>query len=232
MRQLKTIFAVIGAATVLVLAANTVALAATGQALLLGKSNSANTVTAVSRTTSGSVLKLQSATSASAPLTVNGTGKVANLNADKVDGYDSSSMLNQTRVYKKSIVADGSPSGGFSFTTGAVPAGNYLLNGSGWIYGPSSGSPGLECYLKSTSPSLYREWFSPTNGDGFYTLALGGVVTLSTSQTLDFACSGPSYDYNTFDDMPITITLTKIGQVVNGSVSARVKPGAARSASR
>ena len=42
MRHLKTSLAVLGAATVLVLAGNTVALAATGQNFLLGKGNSAN----------------------------------------------------------------------------------------------------------------------------------------------------------------------------------------------
>lgn len=230
MRHLKTTFAVIGAATVLVLAGNTVVLAATGQALLLGKSNSANNVTAVSRTTSGSVMKLQSATSSSPPLTVNGTGKVTNLNADKVDGLDSTSLLNQTRVYKKAILADSSNSNGFTFNTGTVPAGDYLVNVSGWIYGPTAGDPGIECYLKASTPSAHREWFSPITSAGFYTLAIGGLLSLPSAQTLEFRCSGPTYDYNTYEDMPITIALTKIGQVINGSVSARVKPSTSRSA--
>lgn len=92
MRYLKTTLTVIGAVTVLVLAGNTVALAATGHALLLGKSNSADANTSITRTTSGSVLKLQSKSSLNSPLTVNGTGKVTNLNADRVDGLSASAF--------------------------------------------------------------------------------------------------------------------------------------------
>ena len=67
MRHLKTILAVLGAATILVLAANTVVLAATGQSLVLGKSNSANTATSLQRTTGGAALKLVTETSSSPP---------------------------------------------------------------------------------------------------------------------------------------------------------------------
>jgi hypothetical protein len=70
MRTLKTALTVIGAVTVLVLAGNTVALATTGHALILGKGNSANRITALTRTTSGSALKVTTKSTANAPLTV------------------------------------------------------------------------------------------------------------------------------------------------------------------
>ena len=50
MRHLKTVLAVIGAALVIVLAGNTVSLAATGKPLLLGKGNTTGKLTTLSRT--------------------------------------------------------------------------------------------------------------------------------------------------------------------------------------
>jgi hypothetical protein len=90
MRHLKTTLAVVGAAVILALAGNTVALAATGQNFLLGKTNLASTVTTVERTTAGPAFKITNDTPASAPFVTNGTGKVTNLNADKLDGLSSS----------------------------------------------------------------------------------------------------------------------------------------------
>jgi len=90
MRHLKTTLAVVGAAVILALAGNTVAMAATGQNFLLGKTNFASTVTTVERTTAGPAFKITNDTPASAPFVTNGTGKVANLNADKLDGLSSS----------------------------------------------------------------------------------------------------------------------------------------------
>jgi hypothetical protein len=92
MQKLKTFLTVFGAVTVLVLAANTVAFAATGGKFILGHTNKANKVSTLKRTTSGSALTLITKSSANAPLTTNGRGKVANLNADLLDGLDSSAL--------------------------------------------------------------------------------------------------------------------------------------------
>ena len=92
MRSLKTLLTVIGAVTVLVLASNTLALAATGHALILGKKNTANKITKLNRTTAGPALKIKTTSSSAAPLKVNGAGKVTNLNADSVDGKSASAF--------------------------------------------------------------------------------------------------------------------------------------------
>jgi hypothetical protein len=92
--RLVTLLTVIGAVTVLVLAGNTVALAATGHGFLLGKSNTATKETALSRTTAGTALKVTTKSSTSAPLAVNGKGKVTNLNADAVDGKSANAFDN------------------------------------------------------------------------------------------------------------------------------------------
>jgi hypothetical protein len=96
MRSLKTSLTVIGAVVVLLLAGNTVAYAATGGKFFLGKTNKADQVSTLKRTTSGAALNLVTKSSSNAPLTTNGKGKVANLNADSLDGKDSSAF--QTKV--------------------------------------------------------------------------------------------------------------------------------------
>lgn len=93
MRALKTMLTVIGAVTVLVLAANTVAYAATGGKFILGQTNKANKATTLKRTTNGPALSLVTKPGNTAPFTVTSNGKVTNLNADSLDGLDSSSFV-------------------------------------------------------------------------------------------------------------------------------------------
>ncbi len=84
-------------AVVLVLAVDYASFAATGQSALLGRLNKANKVTAIERTTTGPALSLVTKPG-SAPLKVNRPVKVANLNADRLDGLDS------TRLARRPIV--------------------------------------------------------------------------------------------------------------------------------
>ena len=98
--KVSTLLTVIGAVTVLVLASNTVALATTGHSFILGKANSANKITSLTRTTAGPALKVVTKSSANPPLTVNGKGKVANLNADLLDGLSSSAFAPYPKVIR------------------------------------------------------------------------------------------------------------------------------------
>jgi len=226
MRYLKTTLTVIGAVTVLVLAGNTVALATTGHSLLLGKSNSADANTSITRTTSGSVLKLQSKSSTNSPLTVNGKGKVANLNADSVDGYDSSQMVNRTSTFTKSInLASAGTS--FGLTTSTMPSGTYLVTGSAWVYGPTS-SGGFECQIVGNGSSTARWSWIPGNPDGFYTPNMTGAITLTGSQTVMFEChGGPSFTWNTYFAAPLQLTMTRVAVPVTGT-AARLAHGSGR----
>lgn len=96
MRRLQTVLTVIGAITVLVLGGNAVAYAATGGKFILGKTNKANASSILKRTTAGAPLTLRTQSSANPPLSTNGSGRVANLNADMLDGKDSGAF--QTKV--------------------------------------------------------------------------------------------------------------------------------------
>ncbi len=92
MRHLGTALKAVGAVAVLGIIGNSVSLAATGQGFILGKSNKANKVTSLQRTTNGPVLNLRTKRATDAPFTLNGRGKVANLNADQIDGLDSTAF--------------------------------------------------------------------------------------------------------------------------------------------
>ena len=130
MRSLKTLFTVIGAVTVLVLAANTVAYAATGGKFILGKTNKAGAVSTLKRTTGGSALKLTTTSSSAAPLVVNGKGKVANLNADMLDGHDSSFFATggySTGFTDSNPVTMTSAGENHLLMSVAVPAGRYVV---------------------------------------------------------------------------------------------------------
>lgn len=76
--------ALLGAAAVLALAANSAALAANGKGFLLGKANKASKVTTLQRTKPGPALSLK--TKSGPPLAVGNSMKVDRLNADQVDG--------------------------------------------------------------------------------------------------------------------------------------------------
>ena len=98
MRHLGTGLKVLGAASLLGLVGNSVSIAATGHGFTLGTANTAAKQTTISRTTNGPVLNLRTKSATAAPFTVNGRGRVANLNADTVDGLDSSEFGRATAV--------------------------------------------------------------------------------------------------------------------------------------
>lgn len=221
MRHVKTTLAVLGAATILVLAANTIAVAATGQSFLLGKSNSANNITALTRTTSGSALKLQTATSTNPPLTVNGGGKVTNLNADKVDSYDSSVLLNKTTIYSRYVST--SATNGFTLYTPTLPAGSYQVTVSGWLYGPTAGPPAfINCFARFGDPLIEDIMTVQTNG--FYSVHLGGVLATDTADEITITCDGPVGNYVSYVDDTFQVSVTKIGAPVYADfATGRVK---------
>lgn len=71
------------------------AVAATGGSFLLGRSNTAGAATVLTAT-SGTALSLRTKASTTPPLAVSNGTKVANLNADRLDGLDSTAL--QRRV--------------------------------------------------------------------------------------------------------------------------------------
>jgi hypothetical protein len=120
MRRLKTLASALVVAFVVIAALDYTASAATGGKFILGHLNKAGKQTVLKRTTSGPALGLTTKSSANAPFTTNARGKVGNLNADLLDGYDAVDL--GTRAYT-AVAANGSlhpsdsdgPIGGSSF---------------------------------------------------------------------------------------------------------------------
>jgi hypothetical protein len=95
--RLKSGLGALGIALGLVVSLDYVSYAATGDSFLLGKPNAASTTTSLTRTTNGPVLALNSQ-AGQPPLTVNRPVKAPNLNADLLDGLDSTRFATRSRV--------------------------------------------------------------------------------------------------------------------------------------
>ncbi len=86
MRHLKTAATALLIGFVLMTTVDYAAYAATGKSLLLGKVNKAGRTTTMQNTGSGPAVAFKVKNGSAAPFSVNGTGRVAKLNADRLDG--------------------------------------------------------------------------------------------------------------------------------------------------
>jgi hypothetical protein len=91
--KLQKALAVIGVGAILFAATDAVTYATTGSSLVLGKINAANATTTIQNTGTNPALKLLTKSTATAPLVVNGKGKVTNLYADRAATADNASKL-------------------------------------------------------------------------------------------------------------------------------------------
>jgi len=217
MRSLKTLLTVIGAVTVLVLAGNTVALAATGHALILGKTNKASKATTLKRTTSGAALNLHTKSSASAPMSVNGTGKVANLNADTLDGLDSSALGTNGYVLTKDVTV---PTTDIDLTI-TLPPGSYLLGYSAYLAGGGSDGLGAGCYFRrsvnGTGGTAVGETRVATRTAVDPALSGNGIMSVGPGVTLELKCFAPAA-FTTLNGEPIQVTAIRTNVVGTGSL--------------
>lgn len=209
MRHLKTILTVIGAVSVIVLAGNSVTAAATGHGFLLGKSNRSTAMTTLSRSTPGAALLLKTKSLHSPPLATNGRGKVVNLNADKVDGYDGG-----TRVLSWTSTDDIGESR--TMILKDLPAGNYLISWSAFAGKSDEGSQG-DCYLFTNTavsgPTRYTA--ESTNATGPYGLALNGngLVHQGPGDTTGLKCAINVGQWILQDNEPTKITAIPLAAV-------------------
>jgi len=210
MRHLKTVLTVLGAVTVLVLASNTVVIAATGQGFILGKSNSANNITALTRTTAGSALKLTNQSPASAPFLTNGTGKVTNLNADRLDSLDSTQLTTNTKVYTDSDFD--TVHNTQSYWHFDVAPGDYTITYSVGV-SPQTPDATVLCGFIN-SPDTYA-WESDQVANGYNGAWLSGTATkrFTEAQTVHFFCNSSASAWTLESEMALQITVTRINKV-------------------
>lgn len=137
----------------LVFGVATSALGANGKPFLLGKSNAATLVSTLVKKSAGPALSLK--VGSGPPLAVNSSGKVANLNADTLDGKDSTQFLTSSNIYQRDTFIDGytGQSGFLSCDAGDIALGGaYMMN-------RSSGYT-ITSYGLSSPDRYYIEWAS------------------------------------------------------------------------
>lgn len=221
MRRFKTMLTVIGAVTVLVLAGNTVAFAATGGKFYLGKVNKANKQSVLKRTTSGPALKLATASSGNAPLVTNGRGKVANLNADLLDGKDSTALQTTAHVYSVVVSA---PTTEMDVVI-PVPAGRYLISYSAYLTTSSGSLVSCVVMRRSTAAPATDTWVGRsqfTAPAGSYTGLTGtAYVEKSGDATIHLGCDGPAFTTTPLE--PIQVVATRLS-AVSGPVGLVPQP--------
>jgi hypothetical protein len=148
--------------------------------LLLGKGNTATKTTTL-KNSKGTALSLKSK-STKPPLKVNSRTKVAKLNADQLDGLDSTALQNRPYVI---TLAGSSGTAGIAFPLTGVPAGTYQVTYN--LGATVGGSPTFfGCYLRrATAPTTpfvpqvavqSGGWY--VTGAGVYTVAGGGTDQL------------------------------------------------------
>ncbi|HET6154259.1 MAG TPA: hypothetical protein VFE15_15050 [Marmoricola sp.] len=221
--KLLSLLTVIGAITVLVLAGNTVALAATGHGFLLGKTNSAKTTTTLVRTKPGAALTVKTKSSTNPPFSVNGKGKVTNLNADLLDGKDSTAL--GTRAYTWSDHGQLDPGSSTSqvFVLNGLPDGTYLINYE--IYFPktmiTTGTSDCELYKSDGSAygALTHTIFDTNASSEGTGLNGSGLMTAKGAGDLRLECfNSQSAIWNLPTDQPLKITAIPISSVTNKGV--------------
>jgi hypothetical protein len=222
MRQLKTLLTVIGAVTVLVLAGNTIALATTGQGFITGRSNTASTLTSLTRTTSGTALKVTTKRAGNAPFAVNGTGKVTHLNADMVDGIDSSALRTHSYVFTSTFANKSSVN-----LTLPLPNGSYLITYSNFFDG--LGTSSIQCYVITTigTNSVYTAYEAANFTAGNYSPAMSGagLATKTAGSTIKAHCDSAGSNWSTFPGGTLQVVATPTTIVSTSALTAaRVAP--------
>ena len=218
--KLTTFLTVVGAVTILVLAANTVALATTGKAILAGKINKASKVTSIVRTTPGTALQVRTKSGANAPLAVNGTGKVANLNADKVDGLDGG-----TRALAWSYT--GNITGTVQFKLTGLPAGTYLISYAVFMNNLSSvvGTPVSCSVIQMQEPGGFSGTTDSAKTASSFPALSGTALMTRSAGNLAVHCNvpdGATWTAPVYD--PVRITAVPIAGVTNKGVPTPMSP--------
>lgn len=206
-------------AVLLVGAANLGAFAATGGPLLLGKSNTSDKTTKLKTTGKGAALSLKSK-SDEAPLAVSNDTKVAKLNADSIDGLDSSALRTTSYTY---TLSGTSTTNFLRFNLSGLPAGHYtaayyvstLINGGGTQ---------ASCYFYSgvplDKPQVYATGTS-IGGPNNWFISGGGPLD-TTVNTYRFVCDkggGTSMTVPATTQGLARLVLTKIDQEVPATLT-------------
>ncbi|GAA1520785.1 hypothetical protein GCM10009788_25820 [Nocardioides humi] len=127
MNRLKTVIVVCAVALGLVAGIDYTAAAATGKSIIAGKLTKTKKQTTLASPKAKSETLFLKSRPGFAPLKVNSSTRVTNLNSDQVDGLHATDL--QTTAYQRTNTTASSSGGAnmLSYTLPAAPAGNYLV---------------------------------------------------------------------------------------------------------
>ncbi|MFZ4719564.1 MAG: hypothetical protein ACOYMR_09070 [Ilumatobacteraceae bacterium] len=193
--------AVIGAAALMFMATDAVTYAATGSSLVLGRLNQANATTTMQNTGTTPALKLVTKSTATAPMIVNGKGKVTNLYADRAATADNASKVGGKTVTQ--VVASVRPAG----VIWVAKSGGQFTSLSAALASITNNGP-AQRYVIKVAPGTYIETAS---------VALKSYVDVEGSgqhvTTITCAC-GSNVD-PTSDGLSAVLRVTGPGSVVS-----------------
>lgn len=193
------------AAALLVLGFDYATFAATGDSLLLGRANSAGKTTTLQNTGSGPALSLKNKASAP-PLVVSSSKRVVRLNADQLDGLDSTALQTSSIVFSAASVFVSNTTE-VDFPLVGVPVGTYLFASNGIVQHSSSG---LQCALFSGTTRL-GSVVGADNVTGKYDIGMTTVVKLGTPDNLRVECDGgTAANFQTIGSTPVQFSFTRI----------------------
>jgi hypothetical protein len=212
--RIKSAFMALGIALAMVISLDYVSFAAKGRSFLLGKANVVKKQTSLVRAKPGPPLGLY-ARPGSPPISVNSGVRVPNLNADRVDGYDSSALRTRTWVFTKHLTAK---YGNFIVSMGKVlPPGTYLVS-----YSTSMGSVTIDkpvdCEIVGGNNAKFYEAGQSRFLPGTPSVALSGtgVLPLPAGGSLYVNCKSEQGSFMSGGN-PVQVVATRLDVVTQVS---------------
>lgn len=220
MKRTTAVLALVAVCSVSFVAHDVASYAATGQSLILGKRNTAGATTTLEVTRPGAAFNLVTKPG-SPPLRVNRRARVANLNADLVDGQDATAL--QTRALRFTVQPRSGSSTVLDVPLAPVPTGSYLISYSVTLQAVDD----TVCYLRrGPSGSVYT---ALTYGTSFGAVAFrthqASVVTeVGAADDLLLHCNSPApINFRTGSDTSF-VSFVRLDQVdVLSAPTPRIK---------
>jgi hypothetical protein len=224
----RKVAAILAGCALVVVGTDAVTYAATGNSLILGKINKAPTTTTLNNLGRGPVLNLIGGR-ANPPLKVNSKVKVANLNADSVDGLDSKVLEpGVTRIVLATVHS--TPPSSPIFHRISLPAGTYQADITGIANNPTdSGIGNISCivadqekvFANPADPNYsglfaVQEDLSLVYG-GFALFGTSALFTLPAGHHVVYTCNSSAASGAVVIQSPMTVTFRKVSKVTTVS---------------
>lgn len=220
MNGLKTVACTLAIGLGLVMATDYVAMAATGQTLILGQFNQAEGTTTVRNTGSGPAARFVAGTGTPA-IAVSGDAKIARLNADLLDGKDATELAAGTRLF--TVPVNLTNASAVQAVTSPVPAGAYVVTLRGGLeFAAASRSEVCEA-SSDENPGAIVSDNAVGVGDFFFVNAVG-VVTFTAPREVRLTCYSEDEVAGTITQgyfSPLQLAFTRVSKLSETELTAQ-----------